>query len=192
MGSSAEVLSEFTGAGGALVRVVRGDITLERVDAIVNAANEGLRLGGGVAGAIRSAGGPTIQAECDAWVAAHGPVATGSAAITGGGELPAGRVIHAVGPVWGSGDEDAKLAGAVRSALRLAREHGLARVSLPAISSGIFGFPKERCARVILGVVDAFQGLEEIRLCNFDDPTARVFQEQSERFRSRGQNSSAS
>jgi putative ATPase len=167
------------------VRVVLGDITTEQVDAVVNAANEQLQLGAGVAGAIRRAGGPSIQAECDAWVAERGPVDTGSAAITGGGDLPARHVIHAVGPVWGSGGEDEKLQGAVVSALTLARIHHLKTVSLPAISSGVFGFPKERCAEILLAAADAFEGLDEIRLCNFDEPTARIFEAAAERFRSR-------
>ena len=177
------ILFEFTGSGGALVRIVRADITGEPVDAIVNAANGVLAHGGGVAGAISRAAGPTLQEESARWVAEHGEVPTGGAAITGAGDLAARHVIHAVGPVWGTGDEDAKLASAVRSALELAVEHGLSSISLPAISSGIFGFPKERCAEVILGVVDPFEGLEEIRLCNFDDLTAGVFKAAAERKR---------
>jgi O-acetyl-ADP-ribose deacetylase (regulator of RNase III) len=175
------VLSEFRSSAGARVRVVRGDITDESVDAIVNAANEQLRLGGGVAGAVRRRGGPSIQAACDA----HGPVQTGSAAITTAGDLAARYVIHAVGPVWGTGDEDGKLASAVRAALTLALEHGCRSVSLPAISSGIFGFPKPRCADVMLAVVDTFPGLDEVRLCNLDEPTVRIFCERAERYRSR-------
>ena len=86
--------------------------------------------------------------------------------------------------MWGSGDEDEKLASAVRSALELARDHGLKSVSLPAISSGIFGFPKPRCARVMLQTVLGFTGLSEIRLCNVDEPTAEIFAEELERSRS--------
>jgi O-acetyl-ADP-ribose deacetylase (regulator of RNase III) len=166
------------------VRVILGDITAETVDAIVNAANESLRLGGGVAGAIGQAGGPSIQVECDAWLAEHGPVETGSAAITGAGALSVRHVIHAVGPVWGSGDEDRKLKSAVLSALALARIHGLKTVSLPAISSGIYGFPTDRCAGLLVAAADAFEGLEEIRLCNIDEPTAADFAAEAERFRS--------
>jgi len=165
------------------ISVAQGDITEFPGDAIVNAANNRLAHGGGVAGAIARRGGPSLQEESDAWVREHGEVPTGQAAITGAGRLPARKVIHAVGPVWGSGDEDRKLAAAVRSALTLAREHGLLRVSLPAISSGIFGFPKDRCARVILETVTSFRGLDEIRLCNLDDPTVRVFLAAAERFR---------
>ena len=178
-----DVLLEFRAPTGTRIGIVSGDLTEEQVDAIVNAANNRLAHGGGVAGAIARQGGPSLQEESDAWVREHGEVPTGQAAITDAGRLPARKVIHAVGPVWGSGDEDRKLAAAVRSALTLAREHGLLRVSLPAISSGIFGFPKDRCARVILETVTSFPGLDEIRLCNRDDPTVRVFLAAAERFR---------
>ncbi len=181
-----DVLLEFAAPTGTLVRIVSGDLTEEHVDAIVNAANSRLAHGGGVAGAIVRKGGPSIQEESDRWVREHGEVPTGEAAITGAGDLPAGKVIHAVGPVWGSGDEDRKLAGAVTSALTLAREHGLRRVSLPAISSGIFGFPKDRCARIMLETVTSFAGLDEIRLCNVDAPTAGAFLAAAERFRAPG------
>jgi len=179
------ILAEFKGRGGALIRVVRGDLALEEVDAIVNAANGQLRLGGGVAGAVRKRGGPSIQAECARWVREHGEVPVGGAAITGAGELPARHVIHAVGPVWGTGDEERKLALAVRSALELAKDRGCATVALPAISSGIFGFPKERCAEIILETVDAFAGLVEIRLTNLDDLTAGIFRDKAAGYRGR-------
>ena len=145
-----QILFEHTTPGGQVIRVVQNDLTTEAVDAIVNAANEHLAHGGGVARAISRKGGPVIQQESSAWVCEHGPVPTGSAAITGAGSLPCRYVIHAVGPVWGSGDEQAKLASAVRSALDLAGEHELRSVSMPGISSGIFGFPKPLCARVML------------------------------------------
>ena len=180
------ILAEFHGRGGAVIRVVQGDLTLEEADAIVNAANGRLRLGGGVAGAVRKRGGPAIQEECDRWVSEHGEVPVGGAAITGAGDLAARHVIHAVGPVWGTGDEERKLARAVRSALELASNHGCASVALPAISSGIFGFPKERCAEVILETVDGFEGLKEIRLTNLDDLTAGIFREKAESYRARG------
>ncbi|MHC4973737.1 MAG: macro domain-containing protein [Planctomycetota bacterium] len=181
-----DVLLEFRAPGGTLIAIVCGDLTEERVDAIVNAANSRLAHGGGVAGAIAGKGGPSIQQESRDWVREHGEVPTGGAAITGAGRLPAGKVIHAVGPVWGSGDEDEKLAAAVRSALALAVENGLRRVSLPAISSGIFGFPKDRCARIILETVTSFRGLDEIRLCNLDEPTVAVFLAAAERYRTAG------
>jgi len=176
-----QVLSEWRTEAGQVIRIVQGDITQEQVDAIVNAANERLAHGGGVAGAIVRRGGPEIQRESDAWIRQHGQVPTGAAAITGAGRLPSRYVIHAVGPVWGSGDEDGKLAAAVRSALQLAEEHGLGSLSLPAISAGIFGFPRERCAQVLLQAVASFlrehsKGrLREVRVCLYDAPTAEVF-----------------
>ena len=103
------VLFERQTPAGQTICVVQNDLTAEQVDAIVNAANERLAHGGGVAGAISRRGGPTIQRESAEWIREHGPVPTGSAAITGAGELPARYVIHAVGPVWGTGDEEAKL-----------------------------------------------------------------------------------
>ncbi|HXW00078.1 MAG TPA: macro domain-containing protein, partial [Anaerolineae bacterium] len=114
------VLFEYTLSTGQIIRVVQGDLTVETSEAIVNAANEWLQHGGGVAGAIRRQGGEVIQQESNAWVQQHGLVQTGSTAITGAGRLPAKYVIHAVGPVWGSGNDEQKLASAVRSALSLA------------------------------------------------------------------------
>ncbi len=166
---------------GRLVRVVHGDITREEVDAIVNAANEYLAHGGGVAGAIVRAGGRVIQEESTRWVREHGPVPTGGAAITGAGRLPARYVIHAVGPRWGMGNEEDLLRRAVQSALALAEKHALRSISLPAISTGIFGFPKPLGARVIFQAVmdylDAHPNtsLQEVRLCNIDTFTTNLF-----------------
>lgn len=171
---------------GCALTVVQGDIVSEQVAAIVNAANNRLQLGSGVAGAIRNAGGPAVQQECDAWVAAHGEVPTGGAAITGGGKLAA-RVIHAIGPVWGSGDEVAKLSAAITAALELAEQHDLASISFPAISSGVFGFPKELCAKTFFDTIEnwldehAKRSLQTIRFCNFDEATARVFEREARR-----------
>jgi putative ATPase len=183
-----EVLFEACTEQGQVVRVVQNDLTEEHVDAIVNAANERLSHGGGVAGAIARKGGPTIQRESSAWVRQHGPVETGSAAITGAGELPSQYVIHTVGPVWrGSGDEEAQLASAVRSALDLAEEHDLGSVSLPAISSGIFGFPKPLCAEVMLRTIREWlaahtdSALREVNACNIDSRTAELFEEEAKR-----------
>jgi O-acetyl-ADP-ribose deacetylase (regulator of RNase III) len=171
--------------GGQIIRVVQNDLTAEPVDAIVNAANEHLAHGGGVAGAISRKGGPTIQRESTAWVSEHGPVRTGTAAITGAGELPCRYVIHAVGPVWGSGDEQAKLASAVRSALDLADQRGLRTLSIPGISSGIFGFPKPLCAKVILQTIREWlsehleSSVREVNSCNLDALTAGIFSQEA-------------
>jgi O-acetyl-ADP-ribose deacetylase (regulator of RNase III) len=181
-----QVLLEHTTPVGQIIRVVQGDLTAEVVDAIVNAANERLAHGGGVAGAISRSGGPIVQQESDAWVREHGPVPTGSAAITGAGALPCRYVIHAVGPVWGSGDEEAKLASAVRSSLDLAGEKGLHSVSMPGISSGIFGFPKPLCAQVMLRAIGDWlaehpeSSVREVNACNIDVVTARLFAEEAE------------
>ncbi len=161
------------------VEIIKGDITEEDVDAIVNAANSYLKHGGGVAGAIVRKGGEVIQKESDK----IGFVPVGSAAITSGGKLKAKYVIHAVGPVWGEGDEDQKLRSAVISALKLADKHNLKSVSLPAISTGIFGFPKERGAEVILKAILDYieQGtkIEKIRICNIDELTSKIFLEKA-------------
>jgi O-acetyl-ADP-ribose deacetylase (regulator of RNase III) len=161
--------------------LVQGDLTEERVDAIVNAANSRLQHGGGVAGAIVRKGGPEIQSESDSWVRAHGPVSHREPAVTGAGRLPCRAVIHAVGPVWGEGDEDSKLRSAVLGALGAAEERGFASISLPAISTGIFGFPKERGAGVIFQAVEDYAAahpaspLQEIRVTILDDPTLEAF-----------------
>jgi O-acetyl-ADP-ribose deacetylase (regulator of RNase III) len=156
-----------------------GDITTLDVDAIVNPANTALQLGGGVAGAIRRAGGTSIQAECDKL----GGCPSGGAVITGGGHLPAKHVIHAVGPVWGSqSDEesDRLLGSACSEALQRARENGLASVALPSISTGIFGFPVERAAPILLGAArDHLSGetsVETVVFCLFDDATLQAYE----------------
>jgi O-acetyl-ADP-ribose deacetylase len=134
------------------LEIIEGDITEVEVDAIVNAANEDLQLGTGVAGAIRERGGPSIQEECDR--IGHTPV--GTAVMTGAGNLRAKQVIHAVGPRMGEGDEDRKLSSAVRSALALADRYGLRSIALPAISTGTFGFPMDRAARITLTEVHRY------------------------------------
>jgi O-acetyl-ADP-ribose deacetylase (regulator of RNase III) len=130
------------------IRIVEGDITLLDAEAIVNAANKQLRLGGGVAGAIRARGGPSIQEECDRLA----PIEVGEAVLTGAGNLKARYVIHAVGPVNGEGDEEAKLARATRSSLLIARDRKFQSLAFPAISTGIYGFPLPECSRIMLRV----------------------------------------
>ncbi|MCK4893914.1 MAG: hypothetical protein GQ561_02390 [Calditrichae bacterium] len=164
-------------AQGKKLKLIKGDITEEMVDAIVNAANSHLKHGGGVAGAIVRKGGQVIQEESDR----ISPVPVGEAAITGAGRLPARFVIHAVGPQWGEGNEDEKLKCAVQNSLKIAAENNLQRISMPAISSGIFGFPKSRCAEVILQAIDEYSKtalkspLKEIRICLFDDISLQEF-----------------
>lgn len=159
-----------------------GDITEEAVDAIVNAANDGLVHGGGVAGAIVRKGGYIIQDESDR----IGRVVTGSAAITGAGSLAAKFVIHAVGPVWDGRtpeENDRLLASAITSALEIARERDLLSIAFPAISSGIFGFPKDRCAAVMLRAVREWTNTHPddnpryIRFTIIDEETVAVFEQ---------------
>lgn len=179
--SSHPILFEHILTTGQTLRVVQGDLTTETSEAIVNAANEWLQHGGGVAGAISRRGGESIQRESAAWVQQHGVVPTGRAAITGAGRLPARYVIHAVGPVWGSGHEEQKLGSAVKSALALADQYQLKSISIPGISSGIFGGPKDICAQVIIqAALDYLRqhsttSLTEVRFCNIDEPTASAF-----------------
>ncbi len=166
---------------GKQLVLVQGDITEMDTDAIVNAANKDLILGAGVAGAIRTKGGPTIQEECNR----IGGAPVGGAAITTGGDLKASYVIHAVGPRMGEGDEDRKLADATRNSLKLANEKGLASITFPAISTGIFGFPKDRCARIMLTTVAETlkkedTSLEEVAFCLWGEETLQVFQNQAE------------
>ena len=176
----------YTLRGGQTIAIVHGDITEAKVDAIVNAANEHLQHGGGVAGAISRRGGDTIQAESNQWVREHGRVAAGSAAITGAGRLPAQYVIHAVGPIWGSGDEERTLARALTSALNLADARGVKSIAIPAISSGIYGMPKDVSARVLIeAAVNYLEGhanstVTVIEFCNIDDLTVTAFLNQAQ------------
>jgi len=164
-----------------IIQIVQGDITTEEVDAIVNAANEHLQHGGGVAWAISKKGGPAIQKESDEWIRQNGPVPHSHPAWTSGGLLPAKYIIHAVGPVWGDGDEDNKLADAVTGSLRVADELKLTSIAMPAISTGIFGFPKERAAKIIFSAIEKYfvenssSGLKIVKLVLFDQATVDVF-----------------
>jgi len=175
------IIREYTFASGTRLQLVEGDITQEHVDAIVNAANAYLKHGAGVAGAIIQQGGSQIQTESDAWVQKYGPVSHAKPAYTGGGRLACRYVIHAVGPVWGEGEDDAKLATAIFGALATAEELRLVSLSFPAISTGIFGFPKERAAQIYLAVVRSYIGqhpntsLKQIRLTLFDQTTLEAF-----------------
>lgn len=163
--------------GSTTIRLVSEDLTERDVDAIVNAANSFLQHGGGVAGAIVRKGGTVIQEESDR----IGFVAVGSAVITGAGTLKARHVIHAVGPRMGEGDEDRKLASAMQSVLKLASEKKLRSISVPAISAGIFGFPKDRCAAILAGETARFLKEQEtplvlVEFCIFDAEAYAFFE----------------
>ena len=168
--------------GKATLEIAQGDITALKLDAIVNAANEYLKHGGGVAAAISRKGGPTIQQESDALIEKLGPLSTGEAAITSGGELLARFVIHAVGPVWsehGPVEADDLLRRAVRNSLALADEKDLKSIAFPAISTGIYGFPIESAAPLMLReAADYLRGqtkLERVLFCLYDDASYQVF-----------------
>ena len=153
-----------------------GDITLERVDAIVNAANSALVLGAGVAGAIRANGGPAIQEECDR----IGPIAVGEAVVTGAGALPARFVIHAASMPPGGVATEASVRGSFRRSLELAREAGCRSIAVPAIGAGVAGFPLRRCAELLLeearAHLESETTLEEIRFVLFGEPAFRMFE----------------
>lgn len=163
--------------GGKKLKLAKGDITDLEVDAIVNAANERLKLGGGVAGTILRKGGWEIQEECDR----IGYCPVGEAVVTRAGRLKAKYVIHAVGPRYGEGDEDAKLRNATLNSLKKAEERTLTSVAFPAISTGIFGFPKDRCADIMLKtIIEYLKGdtfLKEVIMCLYDDETYKIFEE---------------
>jgi O-acetyl-ADP-ribose deacetylase (regulator of RNase III) len=167
----------------ARIEVARLDITLARVDAIVNAANERLQLGAGVAGAIRRRGGQSIQKECDR----IGHCAVGEAVVTGAGNLPARWVIHTVGPVWRGGgeDEEMTLASAVLAALGRDEEVGAKSVALPAISTGVFDFPVDRAAEIAIAAAHSFartaRVVERIVFCLYDARTFEVFRKALEK-----------
>jgi len=159
------------------VALIYGDITDEDSEAIVNAANSYLMHGGGVAGAIVRRGGRVIQDESNSLA----PIPVGSAVSTSAGDLEAKYVIHTVGPKWGEGDEVRKLSASINSALMLAEELTVKSISLPAVSTGIFGFPVEIASDIILAEIKNYinsgssESLQEIRICLFDENVLNVF-----------------
>ncbi|NPV52980.1 MAG: O-acetyl-ADP-ribose deacetylase [Firmicutes bacterium] len=168
---------------GASLRLVRGDITAQETEAIVNAANSSLMGGGGVDGAIHRAGGPQILEECKKIRREKGPCPPGKAVITTGGRLKARYVIHTVGPIWQGGNygEDQVLANAYQSSLKLAKEHGIRTISFPSISTGAYRFPIERAAKIALSTVKEFlaaeDGFDEVRFVLFSNADLRVYEE---------------
>ena len=161
-----------------VIELLDSDITEMDTDAIVNAANSMLIMGGGVAGAIKRKGGPEIQKECNK----IGGTFVGGAAITTGGRLKAKYVIHSVGPRWGEGDEDEKLKNTTLNSLKLADKNNLESISFPAISAGIFGFPIDRCAQIMLRTtIDYLKGqtgLKKVVFCLFGSESYSIFEKQ--------------
>ncbi len=164
---------------GTVIELVLGDITNLETNAIVNPANNMLQMGGGVAGAISRKGGGRIQEECDK----IGWVETGKAVITTGGKLKAKYVIHAVGPRHGEEHEDEKLKDATLNSLALSDREDLRSIAFPAISAGIFGFPKDRCAKIMLATTVAYlqgpTGLEKVTYCLYDKETFAIFEKEA-------------
>ena len=162
----------------SLISLVQGDITELEMDAIVNAANDRLILGGGVAGAIRNKGGPIIQKECNR----IGGTFVGGAVITTGGNLKAKHVIHAVGPRMGEGNEDEKLKNATVNSLKLMDEYNLKNIAFPAISTGIFGFPIDRCSKIMINATKEYlQGnsqIEKVIFCLYTASDFEVFEKE--------------
>ena len=164
--------------GNSKIKLTQGDITDLKTDVIVNAANAQLRLGSGVAGAIRKKGGPLIQEECNK----IGETFVGGAVITTGGKLKAKRVIHAVGPRMGEGNEDEKLKNATLNSLKLMDEHELKRIAFPAISTGIFGYSIEKCAKIMISTAKEYLSgetqIDEVVFCLYSKPDFEVFKKE--------------
>jgi len=159
------------------IRILQGDLTCQAVDAIVNAANNDLKLGAGVAGAIRRKGGMTIQDDCD-----HiGTIPLGEAAMTGAGHLKARYVIHAASMRLGEATSEENLRLSTRASLRRADEKGLRSIAFPAIGTGIAGFPMRRCAEIMLEEVAAHlagqTSLEDVRFVLYDAPAYQTFRD---------------
>ena len=176
------VLKEHIFPTQQIIQLVKGDITTEEVDAIVNAANEHLQHGGGVAWAISKKGGDVIQQESDAWIQQHGPVSHTHPAWTSGGLLPAKYIIHTVGPVWDNDAADDKnLSDAVIGSLSVADELKCSSIAMPAISTGIFGFPKDRAAGIIFSTAEKYFSenptcvINTVKTVLFDQSSVDVF-----------------
>jgi O-acetyl-ADP-ribose deacetylase (regulator of RNase III) len=167
-----QLIDEVIMPNNKIIRLIKGDITDQIVDVVVNPANSHLKHGGGVAGAILRKGGKIIQTESDK----IGFVPVGSSVITTSGKLPCEAIIHTVGPKMGEGNEDFKLSKSIHSSLSIASDNRYKSISIPAISSGIFGFPKDRCANILLDESIKFlqnnnTSLQTLEFCIIDDET---------------------
>jgi putative ATPase len=168
-----------------LVEIVKEDITKQAVDCIVNAANSSLQHGGGVALAISRNGGYKIQEESDEYIKKNGKVPTGEVAVTSAGNLKARYIIHAVGPIWhgGTSNEDTLLYNAVINSLKKAEELGCSSVAIPAISSGIYGFPIKRCAKIFNNALKDFlknepKNLKIVKICDIRKNVVDIFEKE--------------
>lgn len=182
---SSNIIDEFKVNGNILLRLIEGDITERKVDAIVNPANSYLVHGSGVAGAIVRKGGKIIQEESNI----IGFVKVGTSAITSSGNLPCKAIIHTVGPQMGEGNEDEKLSDAINSCLEIATEKAFKSISIPAIISGIFGFPKDRCAKILVNETINFfkhkgtSNINIIEFCLLDNNTLKEFQKEFDKLK---------
>ena len=160
-----------------VIEVIKGDITEVSSDAIVNAANSYLRHGGGVAGAIVKKGGYVIQEESDEYIRKYGPVSEGEVAVTTAGKLSAKYVIHAVGPVYGDPQGDEKLKNAIKNVFLKAEELKLTSIAIPAISTGIFGYPYKKCAKIMVNVIKSFKfrSLKKVIVCLYTEKVYKIF-----------------
>ncbi|EPY2307793.1 ADP-ribose-binding protein [Clostridium sporogenes] len=165
------------------IKIIKGDITKENVDAIVNAANSSLLGGGGVDGAIHRAGGNKILEECKSIVSKIGSLKTGEAVITSGGNLKAKYVIHTVGPIWhgGHNNEEALLFNCYKNSVKLACENNIKTVAFPNISTGVYGYPKDLAAKVAYNAVKEslieYKNIEEVRFVCFDEYNYKLYQD---------------
>ena len=174
--------------GNAILEIAKGDITKEKVDAIVNAANPRLTPGGGVSGAIHRAAGKQLWEECKKL----GGCKTGEAKITGGYNLPAKYVIHTVGPVYSGREEDEKLlAACYKNSLKLAMQHGIKSIAFPAISTGIYGYPMEEAARVAIKAIADFlkesDGLDLVKLVLYSQEAYEIHKKVLEEMRNKNE-----
>jgi O-acetyl-ADP-ribose deacetylase (regulator of RNase III) len=181
MGGMPNQIMQHVFPNGAYLLLLQGDLTQAWVDAIVNAANAQLSHGGGVAAAIVRQGGREIQQESDAWVLLHGPISHDRPALTGAGRLRCRKIIHALGPVWGEGNERQKLRAAFTASLRLANEQRFASLAFPAISTGIYAYPFPEAAVIPLEAVETFfedqpgSSIRQVQLILFNQPAIDAF-----------------
>ena len=167
----------------ARIQLLHGDLTELTADALVNAANNHLHRGGGVDAAIHKKGGPAILEECQAWIGEHGELPTGKCIATTAGDLPAKFIIHTVGPIWfgGKSGEDILLTNAYTNSLKLAVEKGLKSIAFPNISTGVFGYPKDKAAKIAIGAITSFlekdKSLEKVIFVCYDEENYNIYKQ---------------